>query len=107
MISNPPYGMRIGEDEEIQDMYEDLGNWMKGELPGFECWIISSNTDAMKRVGLRPSEKHKVFNGDLECSFRRFSMYQGSKKAKHQGSDSYDLADDNDNDSEISDDSEE
>ncbi|MCJ8290510.1 MAG: hypothetical protein HRT58_12655 [Crocinitomicaceae bacterium] len=81
MVSNPPYGERMGE--EIEEMYEDLGNWMKGSMKGFSCWILSSNKEALKFVGLRPDRKIKVFNGDLECSFRKFSIYEGSKKGKY------------------------
>lgn len=85
MISNPPYGERMGE--EIEQMYEELGDWMKGSMKGFSCWILSSNMEALKFVGLRPDRKIKVFNGDLECSFRKFSIYEGSKKAKYMNLD--------------------
>lgn len=82
MISNPPYGERMGE--EIEEMYGELGNWMKAEMKGFDCWILSSNFEAFKFVGLRPERKVKMYNGDLECSFRKYSIYEGSKKAKYQ-----------------------
>ncbi len=82
MISNPPYGERMGE--EIDEMYEQLGDWMKTEMKGFECWVLSSNMEAYKHLGLRPDRKVKLFNGDLECSFRKYSIYAGSKKAKFQ-----------------------
>lgn len=82
MISNPPYGERMGE--EIEELYEGLGNWMKTELKGFNCWIISSNMEAFKFVGLRPDAKIKVYNGSLECSFRKYGIYEGSKKGKYQ-----------------------
>ncbi len=85
MVSNPPYGERMGE--EIEEMYEDLGNWMKGSMKGFSCWVLSSNMDALKFVGLRPDRKIKVFNGDLECSFRKFDIYEGSKKGKYMNLD--------------------
>lgn len=78
LICNPPYGERMGE--EINEMYEALGNWFKKELPGFSCWVISSNLEALKFVGLKPSRKIKLYNGDLECSFRQFQMFSGSKK---------------------------
>lgn len=78
LICNPPYGERIGDG--IEEMYEELGTWFKHNLPGFSCWIISSNMEALKAVGLRPSQKHKLFNGDLECSFREYKMFEGSKK---------------------------
>jgi len=81
MISNPPYGERMGED--VDKMYEELGDWMKQELNGFDSWILSSNFEAFKFLGLRPSRKIKMFNGDLECSFRKFEMYKGSKKGKY------------------------
>lgn len=78
LISNPPYGERIGD--EINSMYENLGNWFKKELQGFTCWVISSNFEALKFIGLRPTRKIKLFNGDLECSFRKFEMFAGSKR---------------------------
>lgn len=81
MISNPPYGERMGE--EIEDMYEELGDWMKNKMKGYDCWILSSNDEALKRVGLKPERKLRVFNGDLECSFRKFSIYEGSKKQRY------------------------
>ena len=82
MICNPPYGERMGE--EIEELYTALGNWMKSTMTGFECWILSSNFEAFKHIGLRPDKKVSVFNGDLECSFRKYSVYEGSKKAKKQ-----------------------
>lgn len=82
MICNPPYGERMGE--EIEELYEGIGDWMKSEMKGFNCWIISSNIEAFKSVGLRPDSKMRVFNGSLECSFRKYSIYEGSKKAKFQ-----------------------
>jgi len=82
MIVNPPYGERMGED--VEDLYEDLGDWMKTEMHGFDCWILSSNKDAFKRIGLRPDRKIKMYNGELECSFRKFSIYKGSKRTKFQ-----------------------
>ena len=60
---------------------------MKAEMKGFNCWILSSNMDAFKFVGLRPERKVKMFNGDLECSFRKYSIYEGSKKGKYMNLD--------------------
>lgn len=82
MISNPPYGERMGE--EVEEMYEQIGDWMKTEMKGFDCWLISSNMEAFKRLGLHADKKVRLYNGDLECSFRKYSIYEGSKKAKYQ-----------------------
>jgi putative N6-adenine-specific DNA methylase len=85
LITNPPYGERLNiqrNQEAIEELYEKLGSWFKKELQGFNCWVISSNLDALKFVGLKPSRKIKLFNGDLECSFRLYQMYDGTKKQK-------------------------
>jgi putative N6-adenine-specific DNA methylase len=78
MITNPPYGIRMGE--EIEELYEELGSWMKHSMGGFDCWVLSSSEEGFKTIGLKPDKKIKVFNGELECSFRKFSIYEGSKK---------------------------
>jgi putative N6-adenine-specific DNA methylase len=78
MITNPPYGIRMGED--IEELYEELGSWMKHFMGGFDCWVLSSSEEGFKTIGLKPDKKIKVYNGELECSFRKFSIYDGSKK---------------------------
>lgn len=80
LITNPPYGERMGEN--IERMYEELGDWFKQELKGYECWVISSSEDGFKNLGLRPDRRLKLYNGSLPCSFRKFSIYEGSKRAK-------------------------
>lgn len=82
MITNPPYGIRMGE--EIEEMYDELGSWMKHEMKGFDCWVLSASEEGFKTIGLKPDRKIKVFNGELECSFRKFSIYDGSKKQSKQ-----------------------
>ncbi len=81
VVSNPPYGKRINPDS-ILEMYQGIGDKLKKDFNGFDCWIISSNLEVMKFIGLKPSRKIKLFNGSDECSFRKFEVYQGSKKAK-------------------------
>lgn len=82
LICNPPYGERMGEDEDISELYQKLGDAFKNSFVGYDCWVISSNMDAIKSVGLKASKKVKVFNGNLECSFREFKVFEGSKKIK-------------------------
>lgn len=80
IVTNPPYGERIGE--RVEELYADFGDWLKTEMTGWDCWVLSSNIDALKNVGLKASKQYKVFNGSLECSFRKFELYEGSKKLK-------------------------
>ena len=85
IITNPPYGERMGDD--VEELYGGIGTWLKSKMSGYNAWILSSNQQAFNHVGLRPERKIKIFNGDLECSFRKYSMYQGSKKASKQNVD--------------------
>lgn len=78
VVTNPPYGERMGDN--IEEMYEALGNWMKNEMKGFDVWVISASESGFKSLGLRPDRKIKLYNGELECSFRKFSIYEGTKK---------------------------
>lgn len=80
LICNPPYEERMGED--VEELYEGLGDTFKSSFVGYNCWVISSNIDALKHVGLKPSKKFKVFNGSLECSFRQYQIFEGSRKEK-------------------------
>ena len=80
VVFNPPYGERLNIDEE--DFYSKIGDTLKQNYPGTNVWLITSNMEALKYVGLRPSRKIKTFNGKLESRLVHYEMYEGSKKAK-------------------------
>ncbi|ASV28954.1 THUMP domain-containing class I SAM-dependent RNA methyltransferase [Maribacter cobaltidurans] len=81
MCFNPPYGERL--DIDMQNFYASIGDTLKQGYPGTNAWLITSNLDALKFVGLRPSRKIKVFNSHLESRLVKYEMYEGSKKAKY------------------------
>lgn len=78
MVFNPPYGERLNIDTE--DFYGKIGDTLKQAYPGTNAWFITSNLEALKFVGLRPSRKIKAFNGKLESRLVHYEMYEGSKK---------------------------
>ena len=81
IVTNPPYGERLGSSEaRILELYQEIGTHLKHKYEGWDAWIISSNMEALKFVGLRPSQKIKLFNGALECRFNKYELYRGSKK---------------------------
>lgn len=84
IVTNPPYGERI-KVEDLNAMYEKLGDTFKQRY-GKDCdvWLITSDFEAMKHIGLHPSAKIPVQNGSLDCRFLHFELYDGSKKAKYQ-----------------------
>lgn len=79
LLTNPPYDERIALDDSIA-FYRKIGDVLKAKYSGYDAWLISSDLNALKFVGLRPSRKITVFNGPLECRFMRFSMYTGKKQ---------------------------
>ena len=78
MVFNPPYGERL--DIEMETFYSSIGSTLKHKYPGTNAWMISSNLDALKHIGLRPSRKIKLFNAKLEARFSKYEMYAGTKK---------------------------
>ena len=85
IVTNPPYGERI-KVEDLNAMYEKLGDTFKQRY-GKDCdvWLITSDFEAMKHIGLHPSAKIPVQNGSLDCRFLHFELYDGSKKSKNNG----------------------
>jgi putative N6-adenine-specific DNA methylase len=79
LITNPPYDERM-KVEAIAMFYKSIGDRFKQNWSGWNAWLISSNREALKCVGLRPSKRITLFNGALECSFQKFEMYEGSRK---------------------------
>ena len=77
LISNPPYGERL-EMDEIEVLYQGIGNFFKKKMPGYNCWVLSSNLEALKSIELKPSEKVQLYNGSLSCDFRKFEIFKGS-----------------------------
>lgn len=83
MVTNPPYGERIKPDD-INKLYESMGDNLKKNFIGYSAWIISSHMEAIKFIGLRPSARIPLNNGQLQCKYLRFDMYEGSKKTSNE-----------------------
>lgn len=80
MVFNPPYDERIAINDE--EFYKKIGDTFKQNYPNTLAWLISSDLEAVKKIGLRPSRKIKLFNGKLECRFLQYETYEGTKKIK-------------------------
>lgn len=81
IIMNPPYGKRISLSEN-DDLYGMIGSTLKHSFPGYRAWLITSDKESLKHVGLKPALKTTLFNGSLECVLVKYELYQGSKKHK-------------------------
>ena len=80
LITNPPYGERIGEQDELAAFYPQLGTALKRHWAGWNCFFFTADLRLPKLVGLKPSRKTPLFNGPLECRLFEIRMVAGSNR---------------------------
>ena len=80
LVSNPPYGVRLLEDEVMAAFYPPLGHVLKKEYAGWTCCLLSADTRLPKLIGLKPSRKTPLFNGNLECRLYEIRIVAGSNR---------------------------
>lgn len=79
IVTNPPYGERLNP-RMLLDLYALIGERLKHVFSGYDAWIISSNEDGFKKIGLRPSAKIKLVNGAIDCEYRHYELFEGKNK---------------------------
>ena len=79
VMLNPPYGERLKSNKEMEDLYGAIGTALKHQFAGATAWIISSNAAAMKCIGLKPSKKYHLLNGELDCQFNKYDLFAGKR----------------------------
>lgn len=80
IVMNPPYGERISTPN-LLGTYKMIGERLKHQFMGNEAWILSYREECFREIGLKPSIKIPVYNGSLECEFRRYQMFDGKLNA--------------------------
>jgi putative N6-adenine-specific DNA methylase len=80
MIANPPYGERLGEDAELAAFYPRLGDALKKNYSGWNCFFITADRRMEKLIRLRASRRTPLMNGDLDCRLFEFQVIAGSNR---------------------------
>ena len=80
VVINPPYGERLGQDKNIMDLYANIGTALKHQFTGATAWIISANEEALKCIGLKPAQKIRLMNGELDCLYNKYELFSGEHK---------------------------
>lgn len=75
VIANPPYGERMGEEEELKALYHAYGENLKQNFKGFRAYVFTSNPLLRKAISLGTSKRHTFFNGSLECRLLKYDLY--------------------------------
>ncbi len=74
IICNPPYGERLGDENETAELYKKIGDLFKTHFQGWQAAIILSNPELGFRLGIRSTKPATLFNGALECKLLRFKI---------------------------------
>jgi putative N6-adenine-specific DNA methylase len=75
LIFNPPYGRRIGEEDELKPLYRKIGDVMKQHCTGYTAYLFTGSAELAKSVGLRASRRIVLFNGPIECRLLKYELY--------------------------------
>lgn len=78
IVTNPPYGERISSAD-INDLYATIGTFLKHKCAGSTAWIISSHDEYLGKIGLKPARRVRLLNGDLECWFNKYEIFEGKR----------------------------
>ena len=79
IVTNPPYGERISTPN-LLATYKMIGERFKHQFMGNDAWVLSYREECFDQIGLKPSIKIPVFNGSLECEFRKYTIFDGKMR---------------------------
>ena len=82
IVSNPPYGVRLGEQEALAEFYPKLGDVLKKQFSGWRAYFLSADMRLPKLIHLAVSKRTPLFNGALECRLFEYKMVEGAMRKK-------------------------
>lgn len=80
LVANPPYGVRMGEQEQLARFYPELGHVLKRQYAGWEAWLLTADLRLAKLIRLNPARRIPLYNGALECRLFHFPLVAGSHR---------------------------
>jgi putative N6-adenine-specific DNA methylase len=75
VIINPPYGKRLGEEDDLRELYCQIGDVMKKQCRGWTGFVLTGNLELAKYIGLKASRRYVLFNGAIECRLLKYELY--------------------------------
>jgi 23S rRNA G2445 N2-methylase RlmL len=80
IMMNPEYGLRLGEEEELEQVYSDIGDFFKKRAQGYMGYVFTGNLDLAKRVGLKAKRRIELYNAKIDARLLEYELYAGTKK---------------------------
>jgi putative N6-adenine-specific DNA methylase len=84
LIANPPYGQRMGDDQEMARLYPLLGDCLKQRYAGWTAYLFTGDLRLPKLIGLSPSRRTPLFNGAIECRLYQFKLVTGGHRQRER-----------------------
>ncbi|MGH7853114.1 MAG: THUMP domain-containing class I SAM-dependent RNA methyltransferase, partial [Candidatus Binatia bacterium] len=82
IVTNPPYGVRLGEQQQLAEFYPKLGDVLKKQFTGWRAYLLSADMRLPKLIRLAASKRTPLFNGALECRLFEYQMVEGGMRKK-------------------------
>ena len=80
IVTNPPYGVRLGADDDLRRLYAEFADNLKRNFSGWSAWLLCGELSLVKAIRLSPSRKIPLYNGALECRLVEYRMVAGSNR---------------------------
>lgn len=77
---NPEYGERLGDEIELEEIYGEIGDFMKKKCKGYTGYVFTGNLNLAKKIGLKPKRKIEFYTGKIDCRLLEYELYSGSKR---------------------------
>jgi putative N6-adenine-specific DNA methylase len=77
---NPEYGERLGEETELEEIYKEIGDFMKKSCKGYKGYIFTGNLELAKKIGLKTTRRIEFYNGKIDCRLMEYELYDGTKR---------------------------
>ena len=80
IVTNPPYGVRLGEKEQLAEFYPQLGDALKKKFTGWTAYIFSGDPELARLIRLQATRKTVLYNGALECRLYEYRIVRGGNR---------------------------
>ena len=74
LVCNPPYGKRIGEENELSNLYRQIGEFCRKHGSGWDLWLLNGNPKLSKYIGMKANQRFQVNNGSIDCRWLNYKI---------------------------------
>ena len=86
LVINPEYGARLGDEKQLINLYQDVGDFFKNKAAGYWAYVFTGNPRLGKRIGLRTTRKIEFYNGPIDCRLLEYELYSGTRRTRFKDS---------------------